>query len=147
MTIKRLLNLIFLHLQALPMPSTKVRPTIAKLGGVNIMNPSKTFIGQGVWFDTNYPEDITIEEHVTLTLGCTIFTHFVYFNGATHNYKRGKVHIKRHAWIGARTVICQPVTIGENAVVGAGSVVTKDIPDNQVWAGNPARFIKMRDGF
>ena len=55
--------------------------------------------------------------------------------------------LKKHAWIGARTVICQSVTIGENAVVGAGSVVTKDIPDNEAWAGNPARFIKMRDGF
>lgn len=34
------------------------------------------------------------------------------------------------------------VTIGRNSVVGAGSIVTKDIPDNEVWAGNPARFIR-----
>lgn len=37
------------------------------------------------------------------------------------------------------------VTIGENAVVAAGSVVTKDIPDNEVWGGNPAKFIKMNN--
>ena len=129
------------------MKSRGVRPYIAKLGGVNILCPSKTFIGQNVWFDTNYPEEITIEERVTLTVGCTIFAHFVYFEGDTHNYRKGRVHIKRHAWIGARTIICQSVTIGENAGVGAGSVVTKDIPDNEVWAGNPARFIKMREGF
>ena len=120
---------------------------IGEMGGVKVETPNRTFIGQGVWFDTNFPEEITIEERVTLTLGCTIFTHYVYFDEATHNYRKGSVHIKRHAWIGARTIICQGVTIGENAVVGAGSVVTKDIPNNEVWAGNPARFIKMRKGF
>ena len=119
----------------------------SEIGGVNVENPKRTFIGQGVWFDTNYPEEITIEERVTLTLGCTIFTHYVYFDGKKHDYRKGSVHIKRHAWIGARTIICQGVTIGENAVVGAGSVVTKDIPDNEIWAGNPARYIKMRPGF
>ena len=147
MTFKRLVSLLFLHLQSLPMKSSGWRPLIVKLGGVNVENPKRTFIGQGVWFDTNYPEEITIEERVTLTLGCTIFTHYVYFDGKKHDYRKGSVHIKRHAWIGARTIICQGVTIGENAVVGAGSVVTKDIPDNEIWAGNPARYIKMRPGF
>ena len=41
-------------------------------------------------------------------------------------------------------IICNSVTIGEGSIIGAGSVVTKDIPANQVWAGNPARFIKDR---
>lgn len=147
MKLRRLYRLIFLHLQSLPMKSRGVRPRVAKLGGVNIVKPTKTFIGEHVWFDSDYPEDITIEENVRLTLGCTIFTHYVYFSGPHHSYRRGKVLIKKNAWIGARVIICQPVTIGENAVVGAGSVVTKDIPDNEVWAGNPAKFIKMREGF
>ena len=115
--------------------------------GVNIVKPSKTFIGANVWFDTDYPELITIEPDVTLTVGCMIFIHYVYFNGDCHNYTKGRVYIKEHAWIGARTIICQPVTIAKNSVVGAGFVATRDIPDNQVWAGNPARFIKMREGF
>ena len=38
----------------------------------------------------------------------------------------------------------KPVTIGERAIIGAGSVVTKDIPANEVWAGNPAKFIRKR---
>ncbi|MEQ3118726.1 acyltransferase [Parabacteroides distasonis] len=42
-------------------------------------------------------------------------------------------------------MICKSVTIGKNAIVGASSVVTKDIPDNEVWAGNPVRFIKKRN--
>lgn len=45
-------------------------------------------------------------------------------------------------FIGVGTLICNSVVIGDDAVVGAGSVVTKDIPANEVWAGNPAKFIK-----
>lgn len=53
------------------------------------------------------------------------------------------VHLKRNCWIGAGASILPGVTIGVNAVVGAASVVTKDVPDNAVVAGNPARIIKM----
>ena len=52
------------------------------------------------------------------------------------------VHIKENAFIGASSLVGKGVTIGRNAIVGMGSVVTRDIPDNQVWAGNPARFIR-----
>lgn len=52
------------------------------------------------------------------------------------------VVLKRNCWIGAGAVILPGVTVGENFIVGAGSVVTKDVPDNTVVAGNPAKFIK-----
>lgn len=52
------------------------------------------------------------------------------------------IHIKSGAFIGGHCVILKGVTIGHGAVVGAGSVVTRDIPDEEVWAGVPARFIK-----
>ncbi len=52
------------------------------------------------------------------------------------------VEIKKGAFIGAGSIILKGVTIGEKSIVGAGSVVTKSIPPNQIWAGNPARFIK-----
>ena len=52
------------------------------------------------------------------------------------------VKIKNNVFIGAKYIILKGVTIGENSVVGAGSVVTKSIPANQIWAGNPAKFIR-----
>ena len=52
--------------------------------------------------------------------------------------------IEDDVFIGVNTIICNSVRIGKGAIVGAGSVVTKDIPPYQVWAGNPARFIKER---
>ena len=45
-------------------------------------------------------------------------------------------------FIGGGSIILKGVTIGERAVVGAGTVVTKDIPAGEIWAGNPARFIR-----
>ena len=52
------------------------------------------------------------------------------------------VVIKDNVFIGAHTIVLKGVTIGENSVVGAGSVVTKSIPANEIWGGNPAKFIK-----
>ena len=52
------------------------------------------------------------------------------------------VVIGNDVFIGAKSIILKGVTIGENSVIGAGSIVTKSVPANQIWAGNPARFIR-----
>lgn len=54
----------------------------------------------------------------------------------------GKVIIGDNCWIGGNTVICPGVHIGDHVVIGAGSVVTKDIPEWSVAAGNPCRVIR-----
>ena len=59
--------------------------------------------------------------------------------------KGGPIVTGRNAWIGERAIICKGVTIGENSIVGAGSIVTKDVPDNSIAAGNPARVVKELD--
>lgn len=142
MTLSRIKKLFFLHLQHLPMKSRCYRALVCKWGGVNITDYKNTFIGEDVLFDTNYPQDIIIESGVRLTAGVKIVTHFM--NPTTGSYDRGKVHICKGAYLGMGTMVVKPVTIGENAIIGAGSIVTKDIPANEVWAGNPARFIKKR---
>ena len=61
-----------------------------------------------------------------------------------HNMKSSPVSIGDNVFIGMNSLILKGVKIGSGAVVGAGSVVTQDIPSNEVWAGNPAKFIKKR---
>lgn len=58
------------------------------------------------------------------------------------NKKTAPILIKNSAYIGAYSFILKGVTIGENAIIGAGSIVTKNIPDNEIWAGNPAKFVR-----
>ena len=52
------------------------------------------------------------------------------------------VIIENSVFIGTQSIILKGVTIGKNSIIGAGSVVTQNVPANQIWAGNPARFIK-----
>lgn len=57
----------------------------------------------------------------------------------------GSILIKRNAWLGAACTILPGVTVGENSVVAAGAIVTKDVPDNTVVAGIPAKVVKHLD--
>lgn len=55
------------------------------------------------------------------------------------------VHIEDNVWIGGNVIVCPGVTIGENSVIGAGSVVTHDIPANCVATGNPCKVVREID--
>lgn len=55
---------------------------------------------------------------------------------------QGNILVKEGAWIGGSCIVLKGVTVGAYSIVGAGSVVTKDIPDNELWAGNPIKFIR-----
>ena len=59
-----------------------------------------------------------------------------------HSLIPGPIHIRKNAWIGAGAIILPGVTIGENAVVAAGAVVSKDVPANTVVGGTPAKHLK-----
>lgn len=87
---------------------------------------------------------LVIEDGVMISLNCTIATnnHDVY-DRAVITCK--PVRIKKNAWLGVNVTVLPGVTIGENAVVGAGAVVTKDVPDNAVVVGTPAKIIKYLD--
>ena len=84
---------------------------------------------------------ITIEDGVMLGPEVGLFT----VNHEPRNIRvimTKEIHIKKNAWIGARVNILPGVTIGENAIIGTGSVVTKDVPDNCVVVGVPAKIVK-----
>lgn len=88
---------------------------------------------------------IVFEDGVSVAPGCRIATINHDFNERHTKYTYGKVTIKKNAWIGMNVTICPGVTIGAYAVVAAGAVVTKDIPDYAVVGGVPAKVIKMQD--
>jgi acetyltransferase-like isoleucine patch superfamily enzyme len=64
---------------------------------------------------------------------------------ATGNIPDSPVIIGNNVWVGMRSIILKGVHIGDNSVIAAGSVVTKNVPNNQLFGGNPAIFIKMLD--
>lgn len=64
--------------------------------------------------------------------------------GETIAYRNAPIRIGSRAWIGASAIILPGVTIGDGAIIGAGSVVTRDVPAGQTWAGNPARALPTR---
>lgn len=96
------------------------------------------------------------------TVGKVVIEDYVFFGHGVkilargHNYKvfnkerqheiiEKSIYIKEGAWIGSGAIILGGVTIGKHSVVGAGSVVTNDVGDYEIFAGNPARFIKFVD--
>ena len=62
----------------------------------------------------------------------------------TQGYNTAPVKIENNVWIGACSIILPGVTINSNSIIGAGSIVTKDVPSNSIFAGNPAELIKKR---
>ena len=96
-----------------------------------------------VLIDNRRPELITIEDDVTITTMCVVISHDLSRKYNEGKEVIGKVLIKKGAFIGMNTVIMPGVTIGEGAVVAAGSVVTKDVEPLTVYGGVPAK--KIRD--
>jgi len=89
---------------------------------------------------------ITIEEGVFIGPHCVLATEYHPEDPARrHTLLTKPIVVKRNAWLGADVKVLAGVTIGENAIVAAGSVVTKDVPDNMVVAGSPARIIREID--
>lgn len=103
-----------------------------------------SFIGNQVTFDTVYPELIEIHNHVHITYGSVLLTHFLDTEKQGVKWNKGKIIIEENVFLGTRVIITKPVTIGKNSIVAAGSVVTKDIPSNEIWGGVPAKLIKKR---
>jgi acetyltransferase-like isoleucine patch superfamily enzyme len=114
-----------------------------RLRGVEV--GKKVKVSHDVLLDPVEPGSITLEDNVTIDARVTIFAHtnptlplYEYMGGRTVN----PVRIKEGAWIGTGALILPGVTIGRYAVVGAGAVVTKDVPDFTLAEGIPAKPVR-----
>jgi len=130
-----------------PIAPRKLRPSIWRTVGCKV--GKDVFIGANVSFDTGHADLIDIEDHVHVTARCLLLCHqrdlSDYKQGddaAKLKYKLGRIHLKKGCMIGMNTMIMPGVTIGEGTIVGAFSLVTKDIPAWTIAVGRPAKVVK-----
>ncbi|MCG8684392.1 MAG: acyltransferase [Desulfobacterales bacterium] len=120
-----------------------------------------------VWSDKKDIDGICIGDHVLISPGvrisaansitiadsCMLASHAYVTDSDWHGIydrslppaTRSKVVLEENVWIGDSAIVCKGVTIGKNSIIGAGSVVTSDIPANVVAAGNPAKVVRELD--
>ena len=128
-------------------PAEDVRPIYWKKCGVKTSGNFK--VGYGVYFDAGNAANITIEDGVWIAANCLLLCHRrildEYFIGDDYNtlpYKIEPITLKRGCCIGMKSIIMPGVTIGEGAIIGTGSIVTKDIPPYCIAVGHPAKPVK-----
>lgn len=130
-----------------PFLPRKLRPKLLRKIGCKV--GKNVFIGDYVRIDLQHANMITIDDYAHITSGCRLLCHQrdltnyrVGDNAAELGYKKGEIHIGKGCMIGMETMIMPGVTIGDGAIVGARSLVTKDIPAWTIATGNPARVVK-----
>jgi putative colanic acid biosynthesis acetyltransferase WcaF len=149
----------FFFLSPLPWPNRLqiaiLRAFGAKVGSgvnikprVNIHFPWKLSIGNNSWlgeelFILNF-EPVTIGDDCCLSQRVFLCTGNHDFRDPTFAFRNEPIEIKRGAWIGAQSFVGPGVTVGAEAVVTAGSVVTGDLPENFICSGNPAKPLRVR---
>ncbi len=126
----------------------KIDETVAVFPPLYINNGINLSIGKNVFinFDCTFLAlgGIIIEENVLIGPKVNLLTESHPLDPQQRDsLVPGKIHIKKNAWIGANATLLPGVTIGENAVVAAGAIVSKDVPDNVLVAGIPAKIKKL----
>lgn len=137
----------------------EIREIMSEMTGKTVDRSSTVFTP----FHTNFGKFITIGKNVFINHGCSFLdlggitieddvligpnVQLITENHPINPAERkslvlASILIKKNAWIGAGAIILPGVTVGENSVVAAGAVVTKDVPDNTVVAGVPAKIVK-----
>jgi len=134
-----------------PLNPRKLRPAVLRWIGCKVGRD--VFIGADIFIDSGNAELITIEDHVHIAARSILMCHKRdlgnYCKGddyAKIKYKTGNIHLKRGCAIGTNTLIMPGVTVGEGAIVGAYSLITKDIPAWTIAVGRPAKVVKEIPG-
>lgn len=131
-----------------PFAPRKLRPILIRKMGCHV--GKNTFFGDYVRMDTSYADMIYIGDYTHITSGCRLLCHqrdltgyCVGDNAADLGYKTGEIHIGKGVMVGMESIIMPGVTIGDGAIIGAGSIVTRDIPAWTIATGRPARVVKQ----
>ena len=128
-------------------PAQDKRPKLWKKCGVDTSGNFR--VGYGVYFDAGNASHIHIEDGVWIASETLFLCHRRVLNdycvGDDYNklgYKIEDIYLKKGCCIGMKSIVMPGVTIGEGAIVGVGSLVTKDVPPYSVVVGNPAKVVK-----
>jgi acetyltransferase-like isoleucine patch superfamily enzyme len=125
------------------LPLSFMRVIVLRICGIKVGRGC--YIGFNVICDTNYPELIHIGNDVTISHNCVLISHTQTpcnsWLGKIYKFQAA-VEIGNGAWIGANSVLLPGVTVAENCMVAAASVVTKSTDKYSLWAGNPCRRVK-----
>ena len=132
----------------------------------NVIGAGESKVRLSVWSDDDKKGSITIGNYCLICPGVrissahriTIGDNCMFANGAFitdadwHGIydrvsigKREPITIENNVWVGDSAIVCKGVTIGENSIIGAGAVVTADVPPNAITAGNPAKIVRQLD--
>ena len=147
--LKRFFKILLGHL-AYNLSPSKLRIMLNRVKGVSI--GKNTFLGKHVTIDDNYSHLISIGSNCGIATGVILIAH----RRNISNYSKekgynsypffvGSIIIKDNVQIGAGCIILPGITIGESSIIGAGSVVTKDVPPFSLAVGVPAKVIKTFD--
>ncbi len=115
---------------------TKYNWVVQNLDGLQL--GFATDIGAFTYINAKY--GVIIEEAVQIGSHCSLYSL------STIDDKKGKIHLKKNARIGSHSTILPGVSVGENSIIGAHSLVLEDIPDNVVAYGVPAKVVRSIDG-
>ncbi len=131
-----------------PILPRKVRPWVLRKIGCHV--GKDVYIGPNIFIDAGHAHLITIEDHAHVTCNTILLCHkrdlseyYVGCDYADFPYKKGEIKLCKGCSTGTGSIIMPGVTIGEGAIVGAGSLVTKDIPAWTIATGRPAKVIKQ----
>ncbi len=130
-----------------PLTPRLIRPAILKIIGCKV--GKNVFIGSQIWVDSGHAELIEIDDHAHVDARVILLCHkrdlnnyFIQDDYTKLPYKKGIIHLCKGCSIGTNTMIMPGVTVGEGSIVGAYSLVTKDIPAWTIAVGRPAKVVK-----
>ena len=131
-----------------PINPRMLRPFLLRRMGAKV--GKGVFIGDHVKFDQNHADYIILEDHVHIASGTRLLCHqrdlsnyCIGDDYAKLGYRYGVIHMKKGSLVGMESFIMPGVTIGEGALVGAGSLVNKDVPAWTIATGRPAKVVRQ----